>query len=109
MDRRKQRIAENEVRFRDINDRLRSGVEGLIDPAERIDYVCECGDTGCADSLALTAADYESVRGDPRQFAVRPGHEIPDVESVVARHERYVVVRKHRETAPLVTAEDPRT
>ena len=108
MDRRKQRIAENEVRFRDINERLRAGVEGLTAPEERIDYICECGDAACASSLALTVADYELVRGDPLQFAVEPGHEVPDVESVVARYERYLLVRKHAESAPLVATRDLR-
>jgi hypothetical protein len=34
------------------------------------------------------------VRGDNDRFAVVPGHENPEIERVVERHERYVVVDK---------------
>ena len=49
------------------------------------------------------------MRSDPRTFAIIDGHEIADVEDVVARHERYTVVRK-RGTPEEAVAEstDPR-
>ena len=34
------------------------------------------------------------LRAEPTRFAVKPGHELPDVERVVERHESYFVVEK---------------
>jgi hypothetical protein len=36
------------------------------------------------------------------------GHEVEDVEDVVERHGRYVVVQKHPETWHIVEETDPR-
>ena len=34
------------------------------------------------------------MRSDPAQFAVKPGHTIEEIEEVVARTDRYEIVRK---------------
>ena len=59
--------------------------------------------------IAITIAEYERVRGDPRHFAVFREHVVPDVERVVDETERFVVVEK-REGLPAEIAEeeDPR-
>jgi len=86
----RQRVAMNEVTFRKVNEGMEAGhgAQGLLT------FVCECGRLGCNRLIELTRAEYETVRGDGRTFAVLDGHEIPDVEDVVARHERYIVVQK---------------
>lgn len=58
------------------------------------------------DALGSTA--YESVRRDPAQFVVAPGHELPEIEVVVLRTKDYQVVRKQGEAAEVATEEDPR-
>ena len=57
----------------------------------------------------MTRAEYEQLRSDAHQFAVHPGHEYPEVESVIARRKGYDVVVKNR-GAPEQIAErtDPR-
>ena len=109
MDPRAQRIAENEAKFRDINEQLQGGLRMLPDEGELIPFICECGITECADTVALARAEYEAVRSDSLLFAVVPGHELTDVEDVVERNERYMVVRKHPETEPIARSTDPRT
>jgi hypothetical protein len=42
----------------------------------------------------MTLAEYESVRADPRQFAVAHDHVLAEVEQVVAQTDRYSVVAK---------------
>jgi hypothetical protein len=42
----------------------------------------------------VTPEAYRAVRADERQFIVAPGHEIPDVEAVVAKHEGFFVIEK---------------
>jgi 5-bromo-4-chloroindolyl phosphate hydrolysis protein len=59
--------------------------------------------------LAIRLAEYESVRADPRRFAVAAGHVMTDVEEVVARTDRYVVVAKQEGTpAKIAVEQDPR-
>lgn len=102
------RIALNESRFRDINDRVRSDMDQLRRTPERIRFVCECGNLDCREQVELTVAEYERVRSESRDFAIVPGHEIPDAEDVIERADGYFVVRKHPDVAPLVEALDPR-
>ena len=102
LDARRRRIAENESRFREINDRLESDARSLLGDGETIEFVCECGRADCALTVPLTLPEYRDVRVDDRLFAILPGHEIPDTEDVVDRNERFLVVRKHAESAPIV-------
>ncbi len=72
--------------------------------------VCECGDSTCMERITLTTAEYEALRADPTQFAVRPGHDGPNVETVVARHAEYHVIKKvPGEPSHLAEATDTRT
>ena len=109
MPERRRRIAENEIRFREINERMRGSLDGVIPSDDLVEFVCECGDGGCTAAVRLTLSEYESVRDHPLHFAVLAGHEIPDLETVVARHERYTVVEKHGPAVPLVREHDPRS
>lgn len=102
MDPRKRRIAENETRFRDINERLGADLASLPQDDDHVPFICECGLLECVGSVPLTLDEYRGVREDVMQFAVLPGHEIEDTEDVVARTERFLVVRKHAESAPIV-------
>ena len=108
MDARARRIADNEGRFREINERLRADLRVVPDDDAPVEFVCECGKVECAEPVRLTLAEYEAVRASSLDFAVAPGHEIGDVEDVVDRNERYARVRKHPEAAPRVRASDPR-
>ena len=102
------RIAENEAAFRNVNERLEGDIKQYADPGERFDFVCECGEESCHARIPLSLAEYEAVRRDSRTFVVVPGHEIPDVEDVIAAGRGHSVVRKHAATAPLVEGADAR-
>jgi hypothetical protein len=106
MSERSDRLARNEAMFRSVNER----VEEVVQPGaeEEIDFLCECGDSGCAEKLTLTRREYEQVRADGAQFAVYPGHDIPQIEEVVMRANRFFVVRKHPEEAEIAEETDPR-
>jgi hypothetical protein len=108
VDARKRQLAENEVRFRALNERLRNA-SGTWNPGEgALELVCECGDENCASAIQLTPRDYEAVRSDEAQFMVRPGHERPEVEDVVAEREGWIMVRKRGDAAEIAGAADPR-
>jgi hypothetical protein len=101
------RIASNESMFRDVNEALRSGRWPGEDGAP-VAYRCECARLGCSRLIELNARDYERVRAHPRRFLVIPGHELPDVETIVESHAGYVVVQKHDEAGKAAEATDPR-
>jgi hypothetical protein len=105
---RERQMAENEIRFRALNERLRDG-SGTWGPGEgALELVCECGDENCTRAIQLTPREYEGVRADEAQFVVVPGHERSDVEDIVAEHEDWTVVRKRGEAAVIAAATDPR-
>ena len=101
-DPRTERIAETEVRFRDINERLRGDLEALAGESEPVYFVCECGNPECRDGVPLALRDYMAIRANPLRFGVVPGHEIPDVETVIERHDDYLVIEKPAEVADIV-------
>jgi hypothetical protein len=100
-------IARNEALFREVNERVREVSE--VGPRERTEFLCECGDSECTESISLTLAEYEGLRADPLLFGVKPGHAIPDVEEVVAENERFQTVRKHENAGDIALATDPRS
>jgi hypothetical protein len=77
--------------FRSINDRILE-LDGAW--ADEHQFVCECADLSCSRVMRLQTWEYETVRADPAQFAVLPGHEQPWSNQVVIRSEGYVVVKK---------------
>jgi hypothetical protein len=103
------RLATNEARFREINERVERDLETIVDTQdELLPFVCDCGRPSCTEAIGLSVAEYESVRSDPIRFVIVPGHEIEDVEDVVERTDRYAVVRKHPETWEVAERTDPR-
>ena len=95
--------------FRQVNERLKEIGESFSLVAEQSDFVCECGNASCAEPIRMTLADYERLRSEPTWFAVRPGHEVRDLESIVERRGEYNVVQKHEGgPARLAEDEDPR-
>ena len=100
-----QRIAMNEAVFRKVNEGMEAGQE----PSGLLSFVCECGRLPCNQLIQLTRAEYESVRSNPRTFAIVDGHEILEAEAVVERHDRYLVVEKCGDPeAEIVEDTDPR-
>jgi hypothetical protein len=88
------RLALNEALFRETNERVEERVRLFVGEEEMFGIVCECSSLDCNDRITLSKREYEDVRSDPAQFAVKPGHTIDGVEEVVARNDRYEVVRK---------------
>jgi anti-sigma B factor antagonist len=93
---RKQRIIKNELEFRDYNNR-RLKVEDVAptDTEELIPFVCECGDSDCIETLAVTAAQFVEAHAEPNRFLIKPGHVYPDVERIIAEQPTYAVVEKY--------------
>jgi hypothetical protein len=109
---REERLGANEALFREVNERVAEVAERFVadESHNLINFSCECGDKACAEQIPMTAGDYEAVRADATHFAVVPGHEVPDIERVIARHSNYFVVEKQDPDAEEVARDtDPRT
>ena len=94
MDERSRRIGENEALYRSINDKIESLNETFGGVAESMAVICECGKLECSEQIELDIPTYEHVRSDPTFFVILPGHEEPDVETIVEEHGTFNVVRK---------------
>jgi hypothetical protein len=104
---REQRLAKNEALFRVANERA-AGWEERQGENRPESYYCECAETACREKVSLTRDEYERVRSDATHFFVVPGHQIPDIESVVETHEGWFVIEKAPETHEIVKATDLR-
>lgn len=110
MDERGKRVGENEVLFREINERLRELGEGFTFVSEEAEFVCECANTTCVERVHMTLAAYEEIRADPKRFFVVNGHELLEYENVVAEGSGYIVVEKlPGGPAGIAIRDDPRS
>ena len=103
-----ERLGANEAVFREINE----GIERGQWPGEEnspVGFRCECAQLGCNELVELSVTEYEHVRSNPKRFILLPGHERSDVEIVVERHPRYLVVEKFEEAGEKATETDPRS
>jgi hypothetical protein len=109
MDERARRIGENEALYRSVNERIEDLNESFGLLAETMAVVCECGNLECSEQIELDIPTYERVRAEPTYFIALPGHELPDVETVVERHDRFYVLKKEEGSpAELARETDPR-
>lgn len=107
---REERIALNEVLFRDLNERVEQIVTTLaVERPDELEIFCECGTGHCVAKLTLSLADYEGVRAQPERFIVAPEHDTPEVEKVIEKRAGYWIVEKHEEEATLARELDPRS
>ncbi len=103
----KQRLASNEVVFRDVNEAIESG-KIPAEVQEATAFRCECGELGCNDLIELTIGEYERVRAHSRRFLVTIGHQRQEIETIVETHPGYAVVEKRDEAGQVAEETDPR-
>ena len=104
------RAGRNQSLFRDVNERVNdvNKAHGLW--VTLSDWICECADETCTQSIELTPQQYEEVRADPTHFVVAPSaeHVVSDAERIIEQHPRYWVVSKVADAAAVATRLDPR-
>jgi hypothetical protein len=108
MDARQRRLAENELIFREVNERVRAiaAAHGADDHV--YEFYCECSNADCTFQVRASLADYEAVREDPARFLIAPAHALPEIEVIVERSDEWWVVEKVGEAAELAEELDPR-
>jgi hypothetical protein len=85
------RMVQTEVFFRAINEEI-----AQLDGETTTLYICECGNPVCKEGIPLTRDVVARLHEAPRDFVVLAGHEIPDIETVVAEGDGYLIVRKNK-------------
>ena len=104
---REERLAFNEAMFRAGNERMAQWEERRFGE-EYEEYFCECANADCHDKVKLTFTEYEHVRSDSTHFLIVSGHEVPDIETVIERHDGWMVIEKDPEVQHVVEATDMR-
>lgn len=78
---------------REINERIEARSPFIVD-GQKMSLVCECGDADCKAQIQLTPDQYDCIRQNRRTFVVLQGHESPDSDIVLDRHDEWLVVQK---------------
>jgi hypothetical protein len=97
----------NQMAFREVNERI-AELTAEWRQTEMSLFVCECSNPGCAESLEITPAEYEWVRGDGARFVVLNGHQSREMERVVEGNGRFLIVEKIGSAAAIARDSDPR-
>jgi hypothetical protein len=85
-------LERNEAFFRDVNREIsRLASQATVSDLQ---IVCECARVDCMKIVEIRIDRYEEVRRHPRRFIVVEGHELPEIERVVAVGPAYLVVEK---------------
>ena len=94
MNERKRRIGENEAIFRSVNEEVSRLNVTFTAATNMMRIVCECGVQSCTVHIEITPEAYRRVREDPTLFVVRPGHDLPEAETVIEKTDGYWLVQK---------------
>jgi ANTAR domain-containing protein len=84
---RDERVARTEEFFKRVNDTMR---KELGDGDGH--FLCECGNIACTEKLSLSAEDLRLLHSIDGYLVVLPGHEIPELESLVKVNGHYAIV-----------------
>src|SRR5205814_9771024 len=87
-----ERLARNQALFREVNERLLELAEGFQDGS--MQFVCECSNQECTQTVNMNHEEYESVRGRSTFFVVASGHEALAVEESIDRRAVRTIVQK---------------
>lgn len=110
------RLVENELLFRELNQKVVQGLTELRelarthdqpslspDTTQPIMFYCECSDLNCKKRILLSPKEYENIHKNNRKFIIVKGHQTPLVEQVVKRTLEYDVVEKNLEPSRAVS------
>jgi hypothetical protein len=88
------RAAKNQLLFRSVNDRIKELSDKVLPTVAEANFACECADTSCIDVISITTEEFKAIEDVGNRFIVKPGHELPEVEDVVAHHRGFLIVAK---------------
>lgn len=96
------RAAQNQMMFRSVNEQIKELGEKLDGSAQELDFACECADASCTDRIRLSALQFLAIESEENQFIVLRGHEVLEVEDVIAERDGFLIVSKRGAGAAFV-------
>ncbi len=106
-DARDERLANNEVIFRTVNEAIQQQALGY-QVLDNYDFICECATASCFERISLSLKQYEGIRSEGTTFLVSPGHVYDEIEQVTEKHPTHWVVRKDGAAGVASEFADPR-
>ena len=104
MELREERMAVNQTIFRAANEAIgRAGADGT----KQVEFLCECGERSCLDSIQVPRDEYEAVRSNAACFVIARGHET-DGDQTVEERDGYTVAKKVGKAHDIAVERDPR-
>lgn len=100
-----QEATRRQVAFRDVNENIAKLTAEWNETGFGL-FICECSLPDCAESLEISAVEYENVRAHGTRFVVLPGHQLDGFERVVEGTSRFLVVEKLRHAAEIAEADN---
>ena len=101
------RMAENEMVFREYNERIKKGFDELksIAKDERqkeymgdddtsLMFYCECSDESCRKRVELKPSRYDKIHKHRNYFVIVRGHEVKSIERVIEDNAAFCIVEK---------------
>jgi len=86
---REERIIRTEELYKQLNE----SIAAMLDGSEQ-SFLCECGNPLCNETIVLDPQALRMLHAKPGFYAIIPGHEIPDLETIVLQHDGYAIIRK---------------
>ena len=104
------RAGRNQALYREVNGRVREMNEAFDAFLPLGEWICECANEECFETIEMTHEEYEVVRAGGTRFFVKPddAHVFPEAEITTERRERYWIVEKVGVAAAIAQREDPR-
>ena len=75
--------ARNEAMFRQVNEGIQRG-HWPGEEHKPMGFRCECAKIGCNAIVSMSSGTYERIRDHPQWFLLLPGHELDEIETIVA-------------------------
>lgn len=101
-------MAENEVTFRQLNERAKKHFDELKKVAVEynepdllkenntpLHFYCECVDENCRQRIIIKPGEYDKIHQKRDHFIIVPGHDVEVIERVVRKKPGYWVVEKY--------------
>lgn len=98
MEESKAKRIKNEQTFKLENEDRQELAEEILREEDKssvpVQFVCECARATCHEVIEMTIRDYRKVHRKKNLFVVKAGHQHTDIENVVGKDGRYLVVQK---------------
>jgi hypothetical protein len=92
-----EQLVRNQLLLREVNNRI--GEVATSWAGEAPEFLCECSNDDCAETLPVSLLQYEGIRSFPNLFMILPGNETLAVDCIVEELKRASPWSRRRSTS----------